>query len=266
MMSGVPRRLPAFVLAFALVLVACSSPRSGGGAEPTDRPTPTASPEPSTDPTPEPEPEHEPLLPAEGEFVVIPRTRYASMWERPGVGRQPDFAFDTRNPMGQFAPLLVEGATRRDEQAWYEVLLPLRPNGTTAWVRADDVKLREREERIEVDLSRRILRQFEDGELVNTFRVGVGTDQYPTGVGRFYVWVKVPYENPDNPYGIMALGLSGFSPVLSEWPGEGRMAVHGTPYPSNRGQAVSHGCVRVYNADMRALVDVPLGTPVEITR
>jgi lipoprotein-anchoring transpeptidase ErfK/SrfK len=44
------------------------------------------------------------------------------------------------------------------------------------------------------------------------------------------------------------------------------MAVHGTPYASNRGQAVSHGCVRVYNDDMQALLDLPLGTPVEIVR
>jgi hypothetical protein len=28
---------------------------------------------------------------------------------------------------------------------------------------------------------------------------------------------------------------------------------------------VSHGCVRVYNEDLKSLLDVPLGTPVEIT-
>jgi lipoprotein-anchoring transpeptidase ErfK/SrfK len=168
--------------------------------------------------------------------------------------------------MGQLAPLLIDGATRRNGEEWLEVLLPLRPNGTSAWVKAEDVEIREREERIEVDLSRRVLRHYEGDELADSFRVGVGSEQYPTGVGRFYIWVKVPYENPNNPYGIMALGLSGFSPVLSDWPGQGRMAVHGTPYASNRGQAVSHGCVRVYNDDMQALLDLPLGTPVEISR
>ena len=111
-----------------------------------------------------------------------------------------------------------------------------------------------------------LLRREKGDEIADSFRVGVGSEQYPTGVGRFYIWVKVPYENPNNPYGIMALGLSGFSPVLSDWPGQGRMAVHGTPYASNRGQAVSHGCVRVYNDDMQALLDLPLGTPVEISR
>jgi lipoprotein-anchoring transpeptidase ErfK/SrfK len=29
---------------------------------------------------------------------------------------------------------------------------------------------------------------------------------------------------------------------------------------------VSHGCVRVFNDDLKSLLDVPLGTPVEISR
>jgi hypothetical protein len=43
------------------------------------------------------------------------------------------------------------------------------------------------------------------------------------------------------------------------------MTIHGTSSPSDRGNAVSHGCVRVYNEDLKSLLDVPLGTPVEIT-
>lgn len=248
-----------------LLFVACSSastppPEAARAPEPV--PESTESPQPAA----EPAQKHERILPEKGDFVAVPRTRYTPMWENPGQGGGPDFAFDTQNPMGQLAPLLIDGATRRDGVEWLEVLLPLRPNGTSAWVKAGNVEIREREERIEVDLSRRVLRHYEGDEIADSFRVGVGSEQYPTGVGRFYIWVKVPYENPNNPYGIMALGLSGFSPVLSDWPGQGRMAVHGTPYASNRGQAVSHGCVRVYNDDMQALLDLPLGTPVEISR
>jgi lipoprotein-anchoring transpeptidase ErfK/SrfK len=95
--------------------------------------------------------------------------------------------------------------------------------------------------------------------------VGVGTEATPTGTGTFYVWVKIHYSSPYQPYGIAALGLSGFSPVLSDWPGGGRMAIHGTSSSSDLGNAVSHGCVRVYNDDLKSLLDVPLGTPVEIT-
>jgi hypothetical protein len=43
------------------------------------------------------------------------------------------------------------------------------------------------------------------------------------------------------------------------------MTIHGTSSPSDRGNAVSRGCVRLYNEDLKSLLDVPLGTPVEIT-
>jgi hypothetical protein len=267
-MEVVPRRPFAFAVALVFVLVACSP--SGGGADTSPNPEPDAIEEPTgatgDEVAESPHPEPEPLLPDDGFFVALPDKRYTPMWNRPGSSAQHDFAFDTYNPFQQTAPLLIKDATRRDGEAWYELLLPLRPNGTTAWAREDDIRIQRRQDRIEVDLSKRMLWHFRGDDLVERFEVGIGTDQYPTGTGQFYVWVKVPYENPNNPYGIMALGLSGFSPVLSDWPGEGRMAVHGTPYASDRGQPVSHGCVRVFNDDMRALVDLPLGTPVEIRR
>jgi lipoprotein-anchoring transpeptidase ErfK/SrfK len=42
------------------------------------------------------------------------------------------------------------------------------------------------------------------------------------------------------------------------------MAIHGTSNAGDRGQMVSHGCVRVLNEDMLDLKRVPLGTPVII--
>jgi hypothetical protein len=210
------------------------------------------------------EPTHETLLPKDGSFVALGRERYTPMWKEPGKGKQPAFAMDTYNDYDETVPMLIEHATMRDGEPWYQVLLPIRPNGSSAWVRGRDVRIRDREDRLEVDLSERMLREYHGDELVNRFRVGIGTDQYPTTEGQFYVYIKVPYDNPNQPYGIMALGLSGFSEVITDWPGGGRIAVHGTPYASDRGQSVSHGCVRVYNHDMEHLTDLPLGTPVEI--
>jgi L,D-transpeptidase catalytic domain len=206
-----------------------------------------------------------PLLPEGVDVLAVPADRMIPMWQHPKTAK-PSFTLDTRNPSGSFSPMLIEGAKRRAGVAWYRVLLPLRPNGSAAWVREDDVSLRRIDRRIEVDLSDRTLRYFVHDDLKKHFRVGVGTDATPTGTGTFYVWVKIRYASPYQPYGIAALGLSGFSPVLSEWPGGGRMAIHGTSSPSDLGNAVSHGCVRVFNDDLRSLLDVPLGTPVEITR
>jgi lipoprotein-anchoring transpeptidase ErfK/SrfK len=266
MMGGVPRRL-LVVLATIAVLPACRP------SEP-DTPVPSFEPSPAVttgsavaeaSPTPAPR-ALEGLIPLrlEGPAVAVPLRRFTPMWNDPDPEPTADFLLDTRNPTGQLAPLLVARAATLAGSAWYEVLLPLRPNGSTAWVRATDVALRPRAERIEVDLSRRMLWRYEGDDLVDRVRVGIGTSATPTGTGRFYVWVKVHYANAQGPYGAAALGLSGFSPVLSEWPGEGRMAVHGTANPADRGRAVSHGCVRVFNPELMALLDVPLGTPVLI--
>jgi hypothetical protein len=267
-MGSVRRLVPPLV---GLVLLAACGGEGAPGPSPTvPSPRPGVSgPVPET-PQPDPQDRRDRLIAAildgSSAFVVIPKLRYVPMWDRLGPG-DPDYVFDARSPNGGHAPMLIADVRVDDrDRAWFRVYLPIRPNGSTAWVREQDVRVRERHERIEVDLSRRVLEHYVDGELVGRFKVGVGTERYPTGTGTFYVWVKVPFENPNQPYGIFALGLSGFSPVLSDWPGEGRMAIHGTPYASNRGQAVSHGCIRVWNPDMESLVDVPLGTPVIIHR
>jgi hypothetical protein len=265
MMGAVLRRL--------LVVLAAIAVLPGCGSTGPDAPDRTSSPTPAE--TAEPDPvEPAPLEPAppeglvplrlDGPAVAVPLHRYTHMWHEPDAESAADFQLDTRNPMGRLAPLLVARAATLDGSAWYEVLLPLRPNGSTAWVRASDVELRPRRDRIEVDLSRRMLWRYEGDALVDRIRVGIGTSATPTGTGRFYVWVKVRYANAQGPYGAAALGLSGFSPVLSDWPGEGRMAVHGTADPGDRGREVSHGCVRVYNPELTTLLDVPLGTPVLI--
>ena len=261
MMRGVIRRTAAALVA-ALLAAAC-----GPSAEPNPTPIEEAEAVPplvvgGVDEGDRLEPIL-PLLPEGEDVVAIPLRRFTPLWDDP---RRPgsDFLLDTRNPLGQLSPMLIEGAEFADGDAWYEVYLPLRPNGATAWVNERDVQLRSIDERIEIDLSDRMLRYFVHDEVKERFSVGVGTDATPTGRGEFYVWVKVYYANPYQAYGIAALGLSGFSPVLSEWPGGGRMAIHGTANPGDRGRPVSHGCIRVYNDDMRKLIDVPLGTPVEI--
>lgn len=257
------------MLGAALLLAACSS---ASGADPGD-PSP-APPDETSDPVvvvPSPsearsEARPEPL-PEGATFVATPAARYVPMYAEPGA-RKPAFSFGTRNWSGRRAPLLVlddhvdDSGTR-----WLEVQLPVRPNGRSAWIREDDVlRLRQRRERIVVDLSSHTLRHYRGERLVNSLRVGIGAMATPTATGTFSVWVKVQYDDPSGPYGPFALGLSGFSPVLRNWPGGGRLAIHGTGNASDRGRQVSHGCIRVYNPELELLRDVPLGTPVTIRR
>ena len=91
----------------------------------------------------------------------------------------------------------------------------------------------------------------------------------PTPPGRYYVWAKVDTDRPAGPYGSFILGLSGFSEAIepwTEWPGQPRLAIHGTDDRTDAGQAVSKGCVRVLNALLDRLRDIPMGTPVVMRR
>jgi lipoprotein-anchoring transpeptidase ErfK/SrfK len=67
----------------------------------------------------------------------------------------------------------------------------------------------------------------------------------------------IPGGSPQNPMGVAAMTLSG----------GGQYAIHGTNQPSLIGGFVSHGCIRMYNADVTDLFDrVSVGTTVVVTR
>ena len=66
----------------------------------------------------------------------------------------------------------------------------------------------------------------------------------------------IPGGSPNNPMGAAALTLRG-----------GEYAIHGTNRPELIGGFVSHGCIRMYNADIRELYRlVDVGTPVVVER
>ncbi len=67
----------------------------------------------------------------------------------------------------------------------------------------------------------------------------------------------IPGGSPHNPMGVAAMTLSG----------GGQYAIHGTNQPNLIGSFVSHGCIRMYNADITDLFSrVSVGTPVVVTR
>jgi lipoprotein-anchoring transpeptidase ErfK/SrfK len=192
------------------------------------------------------------------------RARLA-VWSRPGikVARQ---LLDTTNPLGQRTVLLVRGRPRTiTGRVWLPVLLPQRPPGSSGWIRLADVHLLRLHQRIVVSLAAHRLTWYRRGSIAARFGVAVGRPAFPTPRGIFYVWARVPEPGPSSPYGVYALGLSAMSPVITDWPGGGRVAIHGTANPADVGRDVSHGCIRVYNPNMTRLEAVPLGTPVIVT-
>jgi lipoprotein-anchoring transpeptidase ErfK/SrfK len=93
-------------------------------------------------------------------------------------------------------------------------------------------------------------------------KVAVGAPGRETPLGEFYVTARFV---PDDPFlGSYALETSAYS-RLTEWPGGGKVGIHGTSKPWLLGKAVSHGCVRVSNQTALALRRLaPVGTPISI--
>jgi len=161
--------------------------------------------------------------------------------------------------------VLAERVDRSCRAIDYKVQLPVRPNGSIGWVRADHVRLRTVHTRILVDLSQRQITLFRDGRPVLVTSAVIGAPSTPTPTGEYYVNQRLRAANPTGDYGPGAVGISAFSPVLVNWPQGGPIAIHGTNAPGMIGFAVSHGCLRVRDVDIRRLLRVAEeGTPVEI--
>jgi lipoprotein-anchoring transpeptidase ErfK/SrfK len=151
---------------------------------------------------------------------------------------------------------------------WIQVLLPIRPDGSQGWIRATDVTTTTTDYLVRIALSTHHLTLMKAGVPVFGTAVVIGKTETPTPTGLFYVTDPVDLQSqPNGAYGAFALGLSGFSNVLTSFNGgPGQIAVHGTPYADQVGQNLSNGCVRIPNPLILQLAKtVPLGTPVSIT-
>ncbi len=180
------------------------------------------------------------------------------------VGAEPDLVLDRRDEVtGQVVLLALEVG-----RAWVHVQLPVRPNGTTGWVRARDVGLGSHSFAVEVLLGEHRIVVTESGREVLASDIGVGTQDTPTPGGGYYVKELLAPPDPTGVYGPYAYGLSGFSTVLTEFNGgEGVIGIHGTNRPDLVGTDVSSGCIRLPNEAITSLVEeigLPLGTPVTI--
>jgi L,D-transpeptidase catalytic domain len=153
-----------------------------------------------------------------------------------------------------------------DQGDWLKVYLPIRPNGSTGYVKKDDVNLSQHDWHIEVRLADFDLKVFEGDQLFLDAPIAVAADNTPTPGGTFYTTELIKPPDPNSVYGTYAYGLSGYSDTLTTFNGgPGQLGIHGTNRPELVGSKVSHGCIRMTNENIEKLAPVlPLGVPVEI--
>jgi lipoprotein-anchoring transpeptidase ErfK/SrfK len=153
---------------------------------------------------------------------------------------------------------------------WLEVRLAQRPNESTAWIPKSDATVSVDHFAIVVDLATTHLTVFQHGKQIEDFPAGIGTPSTPTPAGSFFVTMTVPA--PSAGYGPFVLVTSAHSDAITDWDnsGDAIVAIHG-PIDADAdaligatGAAVSDGCVRLHDADLAQLADIPPGTPVDV--
>jgi len=180
----------------------------------------------------------------------------------------PPISVGAKTEAGAPTTFAIVGDPTTVTDGWYQVVLPTRPNGGVGWVPANSVTVSKTPFRVFVDLTKRTLRVERDGVQVFEAPVAIGTTTNPTPTGASYVTELIDNANPKGSYGPYAFGLALHSDTLTEFAGgPGQVGIHGTNQPQLIGQAVSHGCVRLKNADVEAMVNLqlPLGVPVFIS-
>jgi lipoprotein-anchoring transpeptidase ErfK/SrfK len=168
------------------------------------------------------------------------------------------------NPLPSGAPLTF--LLVQDQGEWLEVLLPVRPNGSTGWIRSAEVLVEGVPFRLDVRTADHALDLYEGDRLVRTYPIGIGKQDTPTPGGTFFLKELLQPPDANGTYGPYAYGLSGFSTTLETFAGaDAVIGLHGTDDPGSIGKDVSSGCIRLHNADITELAQLlPLGTPVRI--
>jgi lipoprotein-anchoring transpeptidase ErfK/SrfK len=155
------------------------------------------------------------------------------------------------------------------QPGWVRVRLAQRPNGSTAWIQDKNVQLQSTSYRIAVDLATRHLTLYSYDQPVFSVPAGVGTVTDPTPAGQYFVaFFEAP---PTSAYGAFVIVTSAHSEAISNWEGSGDavIGIHGplggSQLIGTNGANISHGCIRLQEAALLRLRDIPAGTPIDIS-
>jgi lipoprotein-anchoring transpeptidase ErfK/SrfK len=124
--------------------------------------------------------------------------------------------------------------------------------------------------RLIVDLSDRQVYLFLDGIQVVNYEIAIGQAGWETPTGQFKVMSMQVDPVWQHPFTGELFPAGAQNPLGSRWigfwtDGTHQIGLHGTNQSDLIGQAVSHGCIRLHDADIQALYpQVAIGTTILI--
>ncbi|ACK68314.1 ErfK/YbiS/YcfS/YnhG family protein [Rippkaea orientalis PCC 8801] len=122
--------------------------------------------------------------------------------------------------------------------------------------------------RLVLNLKQRKVYAYQNDKVLASYPVAIGKKGWETPKGNFTVTSLIVNPKWKNPWTGKVSAPGPNSPLGERWigfatKGKDVIGFHGTPGEHVMGQAVSHGCVRMRNKDIKALFElVDKGTPV----
>ena len=111
---------------------------------------------------------------------------------------------------------------------------------------------------------------YKDGKVVANYPVAIGKKGWETPTGEWYVMEKITNPGWTSFKNGSVISPGKKNPLGERWIGfwtDGKDVIgfHGTPDVKSVGKAVSHGCVRMFDKDVKALFPmVKVGTTVKV--
>jgi lipoprotein-anchoring transpeptidase ErfK/SrfK len=121
-----------------------------------------------------------------------------------------------------------------------------------------------------LNLKQRRLYVYQGQKIITSYPVAIGRRGWETPTGKFTVIQMVREPVWEHPFTGQLVSSGKNNPLGARWigfwtDGKNFIGFHGTPQENLIGRAVSHGCVRMRDRDIKALFEkVQIGTSVTV--
>lgn len=171
---------------------------------------------------------------------------------------------DQVSPIQESTPLPVEEIPTEPNN-----VAPV-PSNQEASILKPEVVPQEIESRLVLNLKERRVYIYQGDQQVAVYPVAVGKKGWETPTGDFTVMQMIPNPVWQNPWNGKIVPAGPKNPLGERWigfwtDGKNYIGFHGTTAEHLIGQAVSHGCVRMRNSDIKAIFEqIKVGTRVMV--